>query len=275
MTPLFRNRRVSMVARALAVFASVLLVYAWQIEPRRLHCQRDTIEESGGNGLTIAIVADLHHGMHPMNDSRVGMIVREVNALDADVIVLLGDYHARSPFAEDVPPSRTARLLSKLHAPKGVYAVLGNHDHWFNAAQTEAALAAEGLTVLVNRGVLVPGTRVWLAGLDDDFVGNPDEAAALRGVPSDALVVALTHSPDVWPRLSPRVKVTFAGHTHGGQVKLPFFGAPFVPSDFGQRFLRGLYREGGRSLYVSSGVGLSIAPFRFNVVPEINLVTLR
>jgi uncharacterized protein len=275
MSPTTTRRRITRTIGALVAIGSLTFLYAWQVEPRRLHVQHDTIAHTGVPTLTLGVIADLHHGMHPMNDARVRRVVDTVNTLHADAIVLLGDYHATSSFADRLEPEQTARLLAALHARLGVYAVLGNHDHWLDAPRTEAALRSVGITVLENRGVLLPGTNVWLAGIADDFSSTPSEAHALRGCPPDARVIAITHSPDVWPRLSERINVTLAGHTHGGQIRIPLYGAPWVPSHFGERFLRGVYRQGTKALYVSSGVGQSIAPLRFNVVPEVNLLTLR
>ena len=268
-------RRLRRAASALFALGVAVFFYAWQVEPRRLVIQRDTLSGTGIPAIDIAIVADLHHGMHPTGDDRVREVVARVNALGADVIVLLGDYHATAGLVEDVPPERTARLLGALRAPLGVYAVLGNHDHWKDAPRTERALTAAGLRVLENRGQMIPGRRVWLAGLSDDFSSLPDEREALRGAPEDVPVIAITHSPDVFPRLTTRVALTLAGHTHGGQLLLPFIGAPWVPSHFGQAYLRGVYRRGHRALYVSSGVGQSIVPLRFRVPPEVNLLRVR
>jgi predicted MPP superfamily phosphohydrolase len=254
---------------------ATLFLYAWQVEPRRLVTQRDTLTGTGLPALDIAIIADLHHGMPPMDDDRVREVVARVNALGADVIVLLGDYHASVGFADDIDPERTARLLGALRAPLGVYAVLGNHDQWKDAPRTERALTAAGLRVLENRGVMLPGRRVWLAGLSDDFSSQPDEREALRDAPPDVPVIAITHSPDVFPHLTARVALTLAGHTHGGQMLVPLLGAPWVPSRFGQAYLRGVYRRGPRALYVSSGVGQSVVPLRFRVPPEVNLLRVR
>ncbi len=272
--PAPRSRARRALSTLLAVGATLFL-YAWQVEPRRLVTQRDTLTGTGLPPLDIAIIADLHHGMHPMDDDRVREVVARVNALGADVIVLLGDYHASVGFADDVAPERTARLLGALRAPLGVYAVLGNHDQWKDAPRTERALTAAGLRVLENRGVMLPGRRVWLAGLSDDFSSQPDEREALRDAPLDVPVIAITHSPDVFPHLTARVALTLAGHTHGGQMLVPLLGAPWVPSRFGQTYLRGVYRRGPRALYVSSGVGQSVVPLRFRVPPEVNLLRVR
>lgn len=252
-----------------------VVLYAWQVEPRRLRIQRDELHGTGLPALDVVAIADLHHGMHPMDDDRVRTVVARANALDADAIVLLGDYHASVGPVEDVPPERTARLLGGLRARFGVYAVLGNHDRWNDAGRTERALSAVGIRVLENRGLVLPGRRLWLAGLADDFSARPNVHEALRGSPPDLPVLVITHSPDVFPTLPPRVALTLAGHTHGGQVLLPFLGAPWTPSRWGQRYLRGVYRRHGQTLYVSSGVGQSVLPLRLRAPPEINFVRIR
>jgi predicted MPP superfamily phosphohydrolase len=97
---------------------------------------------------------------------------------------------------------------------------------------------------------------------------------ALARVPADEPVLLLTHNPDVFPDVPPRVALTLAGHTHGGQVALPILGRPVVPSRYGQRYAYGLVVEGGRALFVSPGIGTSLLPVRFRVPPEISMVTL-
>lgn len=261
-------------SRALAAAGLAALVYMGLVEPSRLRVRRDTVS-AGFEPLDVAVITDLHHGMGVVGDARVAEVVRVTNDLRPDVTVLLGDYHTDSWLSRAVTPDGTARLLGRLRARRGVYAVLGNHDHWRDAPSMARALTAAGLAVLENRGVTVPGTRTWLAGLADDFSDAPDPVAALRGAPLDAAVLAITHSPDVFPGLPARYRLTLAGHTHGGQVAPPWVGPLFIPSRYGTRYARGHYVEGGRHLYVSSGVGTSVLPLRLGVVPEVVLLRLR
>jgi predicted MPP superfamily phosphohydrolase len=114
----------------------------------------------------------------------------------------------------------------------------------------------------------------WLVGLGDWWEAPPDVPKALAGVDDDAPVVALTHNPDVFPEIPPRVLLNLAGHTHGGQVRIPFFGTPIVPSRYGERYVHGLITENGRHLFVTSGLGTSIIPARFRVPPEIAILRL-
>jgi uncharacterized protein len=117
---------------------------------------------------------------------------------------------------------------------------------------------------------------LWIAGVSDLWTGRHDLAAALAAVAGDsAPVVLLTHNPDIFPNVPASVTLTLAGHTHGGQVRLPIVGALVVPSKFGQRFAAGHVVEGGRHLFVATGIGTSILPIRFLVPPELTMLTLR
>jgi predicted MPP superfamily phosphohydrolase len=197
-----------------------------------------------------------------------------------DVVLLLGDYYnngrrpdrwraAGGPMSID----GVADELGRLRAPLGVYAVLGNHDWWLDGRRIERALTARGIVVLENRAVAArPG--LWLAGLADEMTRDPDPLVALAPVPAGATVLALTHNPDVFPLVPPQVALTVAGHTHGGQLRLPLLGAPVVPSRYGERFAAGHIVEDGRHLFVTTGVGTSIYAMRFGVTPEIVVLTL-
>ncbi|MDT5262116.1 MAG: uncharacterized protein QOC61_1120, partial [Acidobacteriota bacterium] len=138
------------------------------------------------------------------------------------------------------------------------------------------ALQGAGIVVLENRAVRVErgGRGFWLAGVADLWTRTPDIAGTLRQVEGDDPVLLITHNPDIFPDVPPRVSLTIAGHTHGGQVNLPFIGRPVVPSKFKQRYAMGHVVEGGRHLFVSGGVGTSIVPIRFRVPPEIVILKL-
>jgi hypothetical protein len=116
--------------------------------------------------------------------------------------------------------------------------------------------------------------RFWIAGVADLWTRPVNIPRALSGVPAEEPVLLLTHNPDVFPDVPARVALTLAGHTHGGQVALPFVGRPILPSRYGQRYAYGLVVEEGRALFVSPGIGTSLLPVRFRVPPEISIVTL-
>jgi len=140
----------------------------------------------------------------------------------------------------------------------------------------QGALEAVGIPSLEDTAVPLEhdGCAFWLAGVSDYWEGAHDIDAALAAVPKGAPTLLFTHNPDLFPEIPPRVALTIAGHTHGGQVYLPGIGRPVVPSKFGQRYAIGHVEEAGRHLFVSSGLGTSILPVRFLVPPEISVLTL-
>ncbi len=228
--------------------------------------------------LRIAVLADLHTGS-PHNDlEKLQEVVRVTNLARPDLVLLAGDFVIHGVMGGYfVEPESSARVLRSLQAPLGVYAVLGNHDWWFDGARVRKALEGEGIPVLEDRAVpLAFGqTPLWLAGVSDFWEGAHDVRQALATVDAMNPVILMTHNPDIFPEIPDRVALTIAGHTHGGQVAVPGWGRPVVPSQFGERYAIGHIVEGGRHLFVSSGIGTSILPVRFRVPPEISIVTIR
>ena len=266
---------------AATVVAAVLLLLVWSVvvEPGRLVVRpvlvRSGAWPSGRAPLRLAVLTDLHVGSFRNGLDRLDDVVARTNEQQADVIVLLGDYIQGHTGAR-VPPEPIAERLSRLHARYGVVSVLGNHDWWFDGWRVRAALERVGIRVLENDAVALGdgSDGFWLAGVGDLWTRPMDITAALSAVPAGAPVILLSHTPDVFPGVPARVALTLAGHTHGGQVALPWIGRPIVPSKFGQRYAYGLVVEDGRVLYVSPGIGTSIVPVRFGVPPEITIVTL-
>jgi hypothetical protein len=236
--------------------------------------------------LSMTVIADLHAGGPNMGIARVAQVVDAANALGSDLTVVLGDYFATHKFVtERVAPAAWAGELARLKAPLGVYAIFGNHDWWYDIDGTRKALAAVRIPVLENNAVLIgrPGRRFWLAGLGDqlayrigpgEFRGVDDLPGTLAHVRSDDPVILMVHEPDIFPRVPPRVALTLAGHTHGGQIKLPMMQPLWVPSEFGARFAYGHIVEQDRHMIVSGGLGTSFVPLRLGVPPEIVRVRL-
>ncbi len=239
-----------------------------------------------GQRLTIAVLADLHAGGPNMGAARVHQVVDAANTLACDLVVLLGDYFATHRFVtEVVPPAVWAGELARLRAPLGVHAILGNHDWWHGVESTRAALAQVGIPVMENDAVLLGegGRRFWLAGLGDQlayqlghsqFVGVDDLPATLKKVSTADPVILLVHEPDIFTQIPGRVALTLAGHTHGGQIRLPLVPPFWAPSEYGARFAYGLIVEQGRHMIVSGGIGTSQVPLRLGMPPEIVRVTL-
>ncbi len=180
-------------------------------------------------------------------------------------------------FGMPMPPETIAAHLQGLRAKHGVFAVLGNHD-WYRRGGERVwrALESVGIRVLENRATPLPGSggRIWLAGIADDTTRHPDPQGTFRDIPEGAAVVAMTHDPAVFPDIPDRAALTLAGHTHGGQVAVPFWGALFIPGRSPLRYAYGHVAENGKDLYVTSGIGTTGLPVRFNAPPEIVVLTL-
>jgi len=236
--------------------------------------------------LTITVIADLHAGGPNMGLARVRQVADAAQALNSDLIVILGDYFATHRFiTERVPHAAWAAEFGRLKARLGVYSILGNHDWWYDVAGVRKALAGVRIPVLENDAVLLNdgGRRFWLAGLGDqlahwigpgNFEGVDDLPGTLARVTTDDPVILLVHEPDIFTQIPPRVALTLAGHTHGGQIVLPFMPPLWTPSQYGARFAYGHIVEQGRHMIVSGGLGCSKVPLRLGVPPEIVRVTL-
>jgi uncharacterized protein len=263
-------------------FVAALAVWGFWIEPRRLVVRHITVAlddwPAALDRLRIAFFSDIHVGSPHVSLDRLAAIVRAANALRPDLILLGGDFMiAQTLGARLVPPGPIVAGLAELRAPLGVYAVLGNHDRKRGRApQAIAAFAGGPARLIENTAVrLVRGDApFWLIGLSDLYRGNPDVAATMAQVVDDAPVLALTHNPDLFPELPDRVRLTLAGHTHNGQVRMPLVGALYASSRYGLRYAGGLVREGRKQLYVGAGIGTSLLPVRFLAPPEIAVLTL-
>lgn len=227
-------------------------------------------------GKTLAVLADLHHGPYVGLDF-IRDAVRRTNELKPDLVALVGDYaHTGNKTHIELPPCLEA--LSELRAPLGVFAVPGNHDMKSNGAIYRELITTTPLLDVTNRNrpVELEGEHLWLAGVDDLWWGKPDLKQALLGVPDQAAVVLLSHNPDFAERQpDPRVGLMLSGHTHGGQVYLPHFGAPWLPSRYGEKYRKGLVQGPASWVFVSRGIGEAGVPLRMSAPPEICLLTLR
>ncbi|MEZ5776838.1 MAG: metallophosphoesterase [Paracoccaceae bacterium] len=242
--------------------------------------------------LTIAILSDIHACIPWTALASVRRMVDRINALGPDLIVLPGDFIAdRKLPALSIPAAAIVKELSRLSAPLGVAAVLGNHD-WSDcrlSRQTDfarnsvaEALERSPIAHLANKAVRIShgGGEFWLTGLDSQgarkHLGLPgfhDPEAAFAAVPDDAPAILLAHEPDYFAQGDARAFLQISGHTHGGQANL-FGWRPIVPSAHGSRYAWGHVQEGGRHLIVSGGVGYSGLPLRLLQPPEITLVSL-
>src|SRR2546421_5470700 len=253
----------------------VQLARAAFAEPYKLAVERHAIAlkrlPRSLDGLKVVHLSDIHHGPFTGRE-QVERAVEVANSLQPDIVALTGDYisHER----EYVRPC--AEMLGRLRARCGVYAVLGNHDNWVDAALVTDLFSAEGIRVLVNEGLRFEdrGASFWLAGVDDTMVGLEDLPLALAGSRSDELKLLLAHNPIILRRAARAgVDLVLSGHTHGGQVTIrserSASGRPR------RRLLRGLGRQGETQIYVTRGVGTVILPVRYGCPPEVSVLELR
>ncbi len=297
---MFVTRRVLLKgAAALAGVACPLGSYALAIEPgMMLDVTKYAFTPPGwpvNLPLKIAVIADIHACEPYMSAARVKRICDVANALRPDVTVILGDFNAGHNFVTGpVLPEQWGEAISGLKAPLGVYAILGNHDWWhgalpsiktLNVPEIAKALKDAGVVLMENDAVRLDhaGQSFWLVGLADQLAyfikrghyrGADNLDLALSLVKDDAPVVLLAHEPYVFNRVTERVSLTLCGHTHGGQVDLPFIGSPVARRRFGANHVYGHTIENGRHMIISAGLGTSSLPIRFGRPPEVVLVTL-
>jgi len=235
----------------------------------------------GLDGFTIALLSDFHYdpyfSVHPLKTA-----IAMVNDLHPDLIALAGDfvsmpwsYQNDDAAAESAEPC--ARLLRQMRAPHGLWAVMGNHDYFTNPRRVTSALQSEGIKVLANQSVAIErdGARFWLSGVNDVLSGTAQLDQTLLNIPVGEATILLAHEPDYadFVARSP-VDLQLSGHSHGGQVRLPFVRPLYLP-DLARKYPMGMYRIGPLTLYTNSGLGTVGLPIRLNCPPEITLLTLR
>jgi len=228
---------------------------------------------SHAEGMRVLLITDIHVGPF-LEPATLERVFARLLMTRPDLILIGGDLTTAR--LDEFPPAAAA--FRTLRAPRGVFAVLGNHDHYTREPDRLRALVEEcGITFLQNRSVAIapPGAMpLILAGIDDRHAGKPDLEAALAGVPPDAPVVLLSHNPDVLFEAAGRgVRLVLSGHTHGGQIRVP--GLPVLVRMSRYRLDEGHYRTGGTHLVVSRGLGVTGLPIRIACPPEAVLLTLR
>ena len=284
-TPRWQKRlRVSLAA--IVLLLAFVVFWAFFIEPNRLVIREQAIQIDNWpqelKGLRIAVISDIHAGGSFIDEKKLRTIVERTNELHPDLIVVLGDYMSGNGWtSRRIEPEVFGPVLKNLSAPLGVYSVLGNHDWWYNGDKVRRGLESNGIKVLDDEVMQINarGASLWLVGLADLWTRAPQTttehiAETVNKAPQGVPMIALTHNPDIFPRLPPRVPLLIAGHTHGGQVRFPIIGTVVQASRYGDRYVAGHVFENGHHLFVTTGIGTSIMPVRFGVPPEIVLLTI-
>jgi uncharacterized protein len=277
-----RARGLQQLALWLLLLAAVFLAgWAFWFEPRRLVVHEESLDvphwpaELGG--FRLALLSDLHVGSPYWGTASLERLVERVNHERPELVLLAGDYMINGMmFGQWVDPESIAEVLARLEAPLGVVAVLGNHDWWSGGQRVRRAFESHGIIVLENESHAVQrgSQRFYVVGLADQLTRRVRLDPALEGIAEGDPFLVLAHEPDVFVRIPERASLTLAGHTHGGQVRLPLLGRPIIPSRYGERFAAGHIEEEGRHLFVTTGVGTSTLPVRFGVTPEIAILNL-
>ena len=227
--------------------------------------------------LRIAFVSDLHVGSHSDDVTRLRTLVAELQLLEPDLVLYGGDFVNMQPIGGGrVPPRTIASILGQLHAPLGQFAVLGNHDVLYDVEEVACALHEHEIHVLNDECCTIRfhNHPFDIAGIPDAKRRRREGLELLSRLSPHRPTVVLAHDPMWFADVPAGPHLTLAGHTHGGQIKFPFFGVLINASKAPLRWSYGLIVENGSHLYVSGGIGTSGIPLRWNVPPEVAFICL-
>lgn len=261
----------------LLLFLSGAALYCFFMEPDRLILVRETVRIPGlpeaFDGFRIAVMSDFHLTTKADDLSLFRRAVALANAKSPDAVFLLGDFVEGNIPGYGGEIGTAGRELGRLKAPDGIFAVMGNHDRKLGIAKLTGSLERNGIIVLENSSRTIRRGKyaIHIAGLAESKPDN--KLSSLPEVPPDEPVFLLSHYPDRPLSVKRPVALSFAGHTHGGQIVLPLVGALVVYSRYG--LLRGCEERKGRRLFITSGIGTSLIRIRCGVPPEVVLITLK
>ncbi|NRD78703.1 metallophosphoesterase [Bacillus sp. BRMEA1] len=281
-------KRRTFLKQALGSFLTILglgsagLFYANKIEPVLLETSEREIRHplipKAFDGVKIIQFSDTHLGFH-YNLNQFGNLINKINSLKPDLIFFTGDLMDepnKYPKINQIVPH-----LQRLRAPLGKYCIYGNHDHGgYGTEIYRNIMETADFTILLNRSIPISykgANRIYLAGIDDAMLGKPDIPVSLKKVPQNHFTILLSHAPDLAEEAAKYpIHWQLSGHSHGGQVKIPFFGALVIPP-FARIYQEGHYLIGENplNLYVNRGIGTTRLPFRFMVKPELTVFTLK
>lgn len=239
-----------------------ILIYSTCFEPFQLE---DTFHEvtigESGKSLLVAHVTDLHtDGLGTIELK----LIDSIRSNKPDIIFITGDI---------ATPGGTAKgyedVLSKLKAPLGVYFVQGNWEYWEPIKELSHILKRADIVDITNKHLHIKDD-LWLVGLDDELAGSP-QIDTFEGIPENRKKISIFHSPALFKSINMKTDLAFAGHSHGGQIRIPFIGSLWTPKGT-DKYDSGWFEEGQAKMYVSRGIGNSILPIRFNCRPEVAFI---
>ncbi len=286
-------KRIGLAIGFLTLLAALLFSYAYFVEPNRLVITEAKLDvpnfSSKLNGFKIVAISDIHAGSNGVTEQRLRELVTRANELSPDLIVLLGDYVSEKHFDPEafrrregsdrtelrMPLALIADNLAGFKAKYGVYAIIGNHDWWYNQNSVRTEFERIGIKFLENEvePVKIGDETIYLWGIEDYWKNRRvpvENSYAL--IAEKKNIIAITHNPDSLLKAPAGISILLAGHSHGGQVNFPIYGPhPFV-NDI--RFMKGEAVVDGKHVFVTTGVGCTGPQIRFRVPPEIAVVTL-
>ena len=252
------------------IFSLLLFLYSFLVEPNNLDVTHYKIEDKELSGIKVVFATDIHAKKH--QTKKIEKLVELINSYNADLVLSSGDFVAGHTKLSTMPVDKIASLLGKTKSKYGFYTCLGNHDDWHDREYMTSEFAKNGITVLHNENVKIniDGNDVYIAGIQYKVkdIALLDKSLENTTTP----IIMLTHSPDEFVKMPNKINLVLAGHTHGGQIKIPFIGAIFTASIYKDKYLNGYIEEDGKKMIVSRGLGVSILPLRFNCKPELVII---
>ena len=240
----------------------ILFIWAFFIEPNLIISKKYKIDSL--SNIKIIFVSDFHISKY--DKKRLIKIVNFINRQNPDLVLSGGDFIKGHDGKITMPIEEQVKILKTINAP--IITVLGNHDCWYDKKGVTEVLTRNNIQVLSNSNVHFK--NIYIAGVEDLQTGKPDVETAIKGTQTPRIL--LTHSPDIYYEIADNIDLILAGHTHGGQIRLPFLPAPVVPSKYGSKFANGIIKDNKNIMIITRGLGTSILPFRFCSVPEIIII---
>jgi len=249
-------------------------IYSVFIEPNKLEITNYTIQDESLQGIKIVFASDFH--IKPNQQKRLEKIVALINLQNPDLVLSAGDFVCGHLKHTTMPPEDIAKGLGKIKSKYGIYTTLGNHDLWHDVQEFTKALENNNIKVLnnSNKKLLINGKTLYIAGIQYKPENMLQISKAIENTQKPTIM--LTHSPDEFKKIpQDYINLILAGHTHGGQIRIPFIGPLFTASSYGDKYAKGFIEEDGKKMITTTGIGTSILPIRFNCQPEIVVIEFK